>query len=171
MPTSVSTSVASGSHSASVSSSIGTTQQDRVQPPRQLPPKKSKEGVTRGEARSKYRPPASHAQGLLASDVCASTDVFAPKLVARQYILQDYLANPFIPPPCLRLATLALGRSGTLHWDETDRELDARRALARHQGRPCATSPLTQGLHITNGPFGCCRCRSRTDATGSPREQ
>ena len=116
MPTSVSTSVASGSHSESVSSSIGTTQQDRVQPPRQLPPKKSKEGVTRGVS----RPPASRAQGLLASDVCASTDVFARKLeVARQYILQDYhvilslwdksFHSPPLSPTC---DILALGRLG-----------------------------------------------------------
>ena len=154
MPTSVSTSVASGSHSESVSSSIGTTQQDRVQPPRQLPPKKSKEGVTRGVS----RPPASRAQGLLASDVCASTDVFAPKLGRETVYPSGLSRHPFTlqilsfpPPSCLRLGTLALASVGTLHWDETDRQLDARRALARHQSRPCATSPLTQGLHITNG--------------------
>ena len=166
MPTSVSTSVRSGSHSESVSSSIGTTQQDRVQPPRQLPPKKSKEGVTRGVS----RPPASRAQGLLASDVCASTNVFAPKL-GRETVYPSachvILSSPPPSPTCDTCARSV----GTLHWDETDRQLDARRALARHQSRPCATSPLTQGLHITNGPFGCCRCRSRTDAAGSPREQ
>ena len=57
-----------------------------MQPPRQLPPKKSKEGVTRGVSRL----PVSRAQGLLASDVCASTDVFAPKLGREtvHYIIQ-----------------------------------------------------------------------------------
>ena len=142
VPTSVSTSVASGSHSESVLSSIGTTQQDRVQPPRQLPPKKSKEGVTRGVSTGRRRRP--HAQGLLVSDVCASTDVFAPKLgcetVYPSGLSRDPQFKSFHSPPPVSDLTLALGRFGkTLHWDETDRDLDARRALARHQGRPCAT--------------------------------
>ena len=167
MPTSVSTSVASGSP-------VPRRSRPRLEPRSRIGRSRRASSLQRNlkkGSRGVSRPPASRAQGLLASDVCASTNVFAPKL-GRETVYPSarhvILSSP--PPPSPTCDTCA--RSvGTLHWDETDRQLDARRALARHQSRPCATSPLTQGLHITNGPFGCCRCRSRTDAAGSPREQ
>ena len=43
--------------------------------------------------------------------------------------------------------------------------------LPRNSSRTCATSLLTQGPHVTNGRFGCCRCRSRAAAAGCTREQ
>ena len=44
-------------------------------------------------------------------------------------------------------------------------------APARNSSRTCDTSLLTQGPHVTNGRFRCCRCRSRAAAAGCTREQ